>query len=331
MMLLGYFLGSAIPNVDKHMHIVIAIVVVLSLLPAIIETIGSAGGNPAGLRASKRRIWLDRSTGLVASRFEYYDAFKMGLSEMIAATQIKRGMAIKLNGELYRVFSFQHITPGNWRGMVQTKLKSIKSGSIIEHRFRSEDRVEQAYLETHEVEYLYSDGSDYYFMNTTSFEQFHLPSDLLEDAIPFMMPNIKLQIEASRSVRWFRRCFQRKVTPPFLLRFPQILDTQVKEMHEAFRSSIAEYNYGARHRGVFPMKVNQNRSVVERLLAAGHRYEYGLEVGTKAELAAALTLPIHPNALLVCNGVKDRRYLEWALQSSKLGKNPVLVLEEFGY
>jgi elongation factor P len=114
---------------------------------------------------------------------------------MIAATQIKRGMAIKLNGELYRVFSFQHITPGNWRGMVQTKLKSMKSGSIMEHRFRSEDRVEQAYLENHEMEYLYSDGSDYYFMNTKTFEQFHLPVDLLEEAIPFMIPNIKLQIE----------------------------------------------------------------------------------------------------------------------------------------
>jgi elongation factor P len=101
---------------------------------------------------------------------------------MIAATQIKRGMTIKLNGELYRVFSFQHITPGNWRGMVQTKLKSLKTGSIIEHRFRSEDRVDQAYLETHEVEYLYSDSSDYYFMNTETFEQFHLPVDLLEDA-----------------------------------------------------------------------------------------------------------------------------------------------------
>jgi elongation factor P len=114
---------------------------------------------------------------------------------MIAATQIKRGMAIKLNNELYRVFSFQHITPGNWRGMVQTKLKSVKSGSIIEHRFRSEDRVEQAFLETHEVEYLYSDGTDYYFMNTESFEQFHLPADLLEDAIPYLISNVKLQVE----------------------------------------------------------------------------------------------------------------------------------------
>ena len=121
---------------------------------------------------------------------------------------------------------------------------------------------------------------------------------------------------------------QRRVPVPYLLRFPQILDSQIKEFHEAFRNSIAEYNYGARHRGVFPMKVNQKRSVVERLMAAGHRYEYGLEVGTKAELAAALTLTIHPNALLICNGVKDRRYLEWAMLSTKLGKNPVLVMEE---
>src|SRR5512136_1153530 len=121
---------------------------------------------------------------------------------------------------------------------------------------------------------------------------------------------------------------QRRVAPPYLLRFPQILDTQIKEFHEAFRNSIAEFGYGARHKGVFPMKVNQKRSVVERLMAAGHRYEYGLEVGTKAELAAALTLPSHPNALLICNGVKDRRYLEWAMLAAKVGKNPVLVMEE---
>jgi elongation factor P len=114
---------------------------------------------------------------------------------MIAATQIKRGMTIKLNGELYRVFSFQHITPGNWRGMVQTKLKSIKSGSIIEHRFRSEDRIEQAYLETHEMEYLYSDGSDFYFMNTETFDQLYLPKELLEDAVSYLVPNIKIQVE----------------------------------------------------------------------------------------------------------------------------------------
>jgi elongation factor P len=114
---------------------------------------------------------------------------------MIAATQIKRGMAIKLNNELYRVFSFQHITPGNWRGMVQTKLKSVKTGSIVEHRFRSEDRVEQAFLETHEMEYLYSDGTDYFFMNTETFEQIHLPLELLDDSIQYLTPNIKIHVE----------------------------------------------------------------------------------------------------------------------------------------
>ncbi len=121
---------------------------------------------------------------------------------------------------------------------------------------------------------------------------------------------------------------QRKIMPPYLLRFPQILDTQIKEMHEAFRNSIAEYSYGAQHRAVFPMKVNQKKSVVERLSAAGHRYEYGLEVGTKAELAAAITMNLHPNALLICNGVKDRKYLEWALGASKIGKNPLIVMED---
>ncbi|MBM3790429.1 MAG: biosynthetic arginine decarboxylase, partial [Acidobacteria bacterium] len=121
---------------------------------------------------------------------------------------------------------------------------------------------------------------------------------------------------------------QRKVSPPFLFRFPQILDSQIKDYHEAFRNSIAEYGYGARHRGVFPMKVNQKKSVVERLASAGHRYEYGLEVGTKAELAAALTVSLHANALLICNGVKDRSYLEWAMRSARIGKNPVIVIEE---
>jgi len=114
---------------------------------------------------------------------------------MIAATQIKRGMTIKHNGALYRVFAFQHITPGNWRGMVQTKLKSLKSGSIIENRFRSEDRIEQAYLETHQMEYLYTDGADYFFMNTATFEQTHLPMELLEDSIPYLIPNIQIQVE----------------------------------------------------------------------------------------------------------------------------------------
>jgi elongation factor P len=71
----------------------------------------------------------------------------------------------------------------------------VKTGSIVEHRFRSEDRVEQAFLETHEMEYLYSDGTDYFFMNTETFEQIHLPLELLDDSIQYLIPNIKIQVE----------------------------------------------------------------------------------------------------------------------------------------
>src|SRR3990167_4773900 len=89
---------------------------------------------------------------------------------MIAATQLRVGMTILYNREPYRIVSVQHITPGNWRGMVQTKLKHLKTGSSVENRFRSEDKLEKAHLEQHEMEYLYSGGTDYYFMNTENYE-----------------------------------------------------------------------------------------------------------------------------------------------------------------
>jgi elongation factor P len=114
---------------------------------------------------------------------------------MISATQMKKGMTIRHGEELYRVFSLQHLTPGNKRGMMQTKLKSLRTGVIIEHRFRSDDTIELAYLETHVMEYLYSDGSNYYFMNTETFEQIHLPQELLEDSLPYLIANIQLRVQ----------------------------------------------------------------------------------------------------------------------------------------
>lgn len=114
---------------------------------------------------------------------------------MIPATQMKKGMTIKHEGELYRIFSFQHLTPGNKRGMMQTKLKSLRTGVIIEHRFRSDDTLEPAYLETHLMEYLYADGSNYYFMNTETYEQVHLPEELLTEYKYYMIPNIELRVQ----------------------------------------------------------------------------------------------------------------------------------------
>ncbi len=114
---------------------------------------------------------------------------------MIQATQLKKGMCIKHENDLYRIVTTQHITPGNWRGMVQTKIRNLKTGAISEHRFRSEDRVERAILDEAEMEYLYQDGDMYHFMNNETFEQVGLSSEVLGEAVDYLIPNIKLAIE----------------------------------------------------------------------------------------------------------------------------------------
>jgi elongation factor P len=114
---------------------------------------------------------------------------------MIQATQLKRGMCIKHDNDLYRVVDAQHKTPGNLRGLVQAKIRHLKSGSIIEHRFRSVDMVERAVLDDTEMEFLYQDGDMYHFMNNESFEQIGLSADVLGDAVPYLIPNIRLKIE----------------------------------------------------------------------------------------------------------------------------------------
>jgi elongation factor P len=114
---------------------------------------------------------------------------------MISATQMRPGMVIKYNNELYTVFSVSHRTPGNLRGFVQAKMRSLRSGSMTENRFSSEDKVEKAIMEQHEMEYLYDDGEYYYFMNIETYEQMHLMKDLLGDATNYLIPNLKLSVE----------------------------------------------------------------------------------------------------------------------------------------
>lgn len=114
---------------------------------------------------------------------------------MIAATQLRVGVSILYNGEPYRVTSVQHITPGNWRGMVQTKMKNLKTGSAVENRFRSEDKLEKAHLEQHEMEYLYNSGADYFFMNTETYEQVSLSAEELGDNVYYLIPNIRFMVD----------------------------------------------------------------------------------------------------------------------------------------
>ncbi|MEW6368225.1 MAG: elongation factor P [Acidobacteriota bacterium] len=114
---------------------------------------------------------------------------------MIQATQLRKGMAVIFEGQIYKIMALQHITPGNWRGMVQAKMRNLHTGSQLEHRFRSEDRVEKAQLDGAEMEFLYSDGSDYHFMNTETYEQVSMSEEQLGDNVYFLIPNIKLVVE----------------------------------------------------------------------------------------------------------------------------------------
>ncbi len=104
-------------------------------------------------------------------------------------------MVIKFNNELFSIFSVNHRTPGNLRGFVQVKMRNLRSGSMIEHRFASEDRVEKAQLDEQEMEYLYDDGEYYYFMNTATYEQIHLTKDLLGEAVQYLTPNLRVNVE----------------------------------------------------------------------------------------------------------------------------------------
>jgi elongation factor P len=114
---------------------------------------------------------------------------------MIASTQLRPGMVIKFNNELFSIFSVNHRTPGNLRGFVQAKMRNLRSGSMIEHRFSSEDRVERAMLDEQEMEYLYDDGEYYYFMNTADYEQMHLTKEILGDAVSYLIPQLHVNVE----------------------------------------------------------------------------------------------------------------------------------------
>src|SRR5881296_2494693 len=114
---------------------------------------------------------------------------------MISSTQMRPGMVIKFNNDLFSIFSVNHRTPGNLRGFVQAKMRSLRTGSMTENRFSSEDKVEKAMMEEHEMEYLYDDGEYYYFMNTETYEQMHLMKDLLGDATQYLIPQLKVHVE----------------------------------------------------------------------------------------------------------------------------------------
>lgn len=144
----------------------------------------------------------------------------------IQATLLRPGMVIKHNNELFSVFSVEHRTPGNKRGFIQSKLRNLRSGAIIDHRFRAEDDVDRVVVDEVEMEYLYNDGNDFYFMNTENFEQINLNRDTLGEAVDYIVPNLKVAMEFYEG-------------KPIGVELPQTVDLEVVETEPGLRTATA--------------------------------------------------------------------------------------------
>ena len=144
----------------------------------------------------------------------------------IPATQLRPGMIIKHNNDLHSVFSVEHRTPGNLRAFIQAKLRNLRTGAMFEHRFRSPDPIEKITVDEVQMEYLYNDGDDYYFMNTENYEQTHLTRDTLGGAVDYLTPNLQIKVEF----------FDGK---PVGIELPQTVELTVIETEPGLKSATA--------------------------------------------------------------------------------------------
>jgi len=144
----------------------------------------------------------------------------------IPATQLRPGMIIKHNNDLHSVFSVEHRTPGNLRAFIQAKLRNLRTGAMFEHRFRSPDPIDKIVVDEVDMEFLYNDGDDYYFMNTESYEQTHLKRDTLGDAVEYLTPNLQIKVEF----------YDNK---PVGIELPQTVELTVVETEPGLKSATA--------------------------------------------------------------------------------------------
>lgn len=142
----------------------------------------------------------------------------------MSANQMRPGMVIIHENELFSVFSITHRTPGNLRAFVQAKIRNLRTGGMIEYRFRSDDRIERATLDEAEMEFLYRDGDSFYFMNTENYEQTHLSSDALGDAVQYLIPNLKINVEFYEG-------------KPVSVELPQTVDLEVVETEPGLKGA----------------------------------------------------------------------------------------------
>lgn len=144
----------------------------------------------------------------------------------VQATRLRKGHLIKHNAELFRILDVHHVTPGNLRGFVRVKMRNVRNASLLDHRFRSEDVVERAALDEREMQFLYSDGGGYHFMDTDSFEQISMTDETLGDSISYLLPNSTIRVEFFEG-------------QPVGIELPQTVDLRVEDTAPGIKGATA--------------------------------------------------------------------------------------------
>ena len=117
------------------------------------------------------------------------------MADTLLATRLKKGMIVKLDGELWRIHDLMHVTPGNLRGFVRLKARNLRTQAMSEQKLRSEDVIERATLDEKEMQFLYSDSGGYHFMDTETYEQIHMSAEALGDSVGYLKPEMTIRIE----------------------------------------------------------------------------------------------------------------------------------------
>jgi elongation factor P len=144
----------------------------------------------------------------------------------IQATRMRKGTIVKIGGDLFRVLELQHVTPGNLRGFVRVKFRNIRNGTLSDQKLRSEDFVERATLDERDMQYMYNDGDQYYFMDTESYEQTHISSEALGDSVNYLIAEMLIRVEFYG-------------TEPVGIELPQTVDLTVQDTPPAIKGATA--------------------------------------------------------------------------------------------
>lgn len=139
---------------------------------------------------------------------------------------MRKGTLVKIGNDLFRVLELQHVTPGNLRGFVRVKFRNIRSGSLSDQKLRSEDIVERALLDERQMQYMYNDGTDYYFMDTSSYEQIHISAEVLGDSVNYLIAEMLIDVEFYG-------------TEPVGIELPQTVDLTVEDTPPAIKGATA--------------------------------------------------------------------------------------------